>query len=318
MKAPWHRAARAHFLRPGADISQEGSFMPVLPRLFAALLLALPLVAGTGALSIGAAAQDEVVDEIIATVNGTPIRYSDIAMADEEMGAALAQFEPPVQFQYLLGMLIDRRVVALAAKEKHVDDDPAVKRRQDYFNEKALRDVYWVQLMQDKVSEEAIQAHYKKTIEGAPAEREAHARHILVETKAQAEKIVAEIRGGKSFEDAAREYSRDGTGADGGDLGWFRRAEMVEPFANAVFAMKPGEVSGAVQTPFGWHVIEAISFRDMPKPSLEEAHDDIVREIARDEGQKLMEGLRNDAKVEIIGADEAAPSGGRPQIVPLD
>lgn len=288
--------------------------MPVLPRLFAALLVALSFGVGTG-LS-GALAQEEGTDEVIATVNGTPIRYSDIAMADEEMGAALAQFEPEVQFQYLLGMLIDRRVVALEAKAKHVDDDPAVKRRQDYFNEKALRDVYWVQLMQDKVSEEAVRAYYKKNVAEAPAEKEAHARHILVETKAQAEKIVDEIKGGKSFDDAAREYSRDGSGADGGDLGWFRRAEMVEPFADAVFSMEPGSISGTVQTPFGWHVIELISFRDVPKPTLDEARDDIVRQIARDEGQKLMEGLREKTKIEIIGLDQAAPSGGRPQIVP--
>lgn len=288
--------------------------MPVLPRLFAALLVALSL--GVGAGLSGALAQEEGTDEVIATVNGTPIRYSDIAMADEEMGAALAQFEPEVQFQYLLGMLIDRRVVALEAKAKHVDDDPAVKRRQDYFNEKALRDVYWVQLMQDKVSEEAVRAYYKKNVAEAPAEKEAHARHILVETKAQAEKIVDEIKGGKSFDDAAREYSRDGSGADGGDLGWFRRAEMVEPFADAVFSMAPGSVSGAVQTPFGWHVIELISFRDMPKPSLDEAREDIIRQIARDEGQKLMEGLREKTKIEIIGLDQAAPAGVRPQIVP--
>lgn len=288
--------------------------MPVLPRLFAALLVALSL--GVGAGLSGALAQEEGTDEVIATVNGTPIRYSNIAMADEEMGAALAQFEPEVQFQYLLGMLIDRRVVALEAKAKHVDDDPAVKRRQDYFNEKALRDVYWVQLMQDKVSEEAVRAYYKKSVAEAPAEKEAHARHILVETKAQAEKIVDEIKGGKSFDDAAREYSRDGSGADGGDLGWFRRAEMVEPFADAVFSMEPGSISGAVQTPFGWHVIELISFRDVPKPTLDEARDDIVRQIARDEGQKLMEGLREKTKIEIIGLDQAAPSGGRPQIVP--
>jgi len=288
--------------------------MPVLPRLFTALLVALSL--GVGAGLSGALAQEEGTEEVIATVNGTPIRYSDIAMADEEMGAALAQFEPEVQFQYLLGMLIDRRVVALEAKAKHVDDDPAVKRRQDYFNEKALRDVYWVQLMQDKVSEEAVRAYYKKNVAEAPAEKEAHARHILVETKVQAEKIVDEIKGGKSFDDAAREYSRDGSGSDGGDLGWFRRAEMVEPFADAVFSMAPGSVSGAVQTPFGWHVIELISFRDMPKPSLDEAREDIIRQIARDEGQKLMEGLREKAKIEIIGLDQAAPSGGRPQIVP--
>ncbi|WP_421865472.1 peptidylprolyl isomerase [Parvibaculum sp.] len=260
--------------------------------------------------------EEEVPDEVVATVDGTPIRYSDLAMADEEMGAALAQVEPQVRFQYLLGMLIDRRVVALKAKEKHVDDDPAVKRRQDYFNEKALRDVYWVQLMQDKVSDEAIEAAYEKNIASAPAEKEAHARHILLESEAEAKKVVSEIESGKSFEAAAKEYSRDPGSSDDGDLGFFRKEEMVPEFSDAAFTMKPGEISGPVQTQFGWHVIQLVEFRDLPKPTLEEAHDDIVRKIAREEGQKLMEKLRSGAKIEIIGVESAAPSSGRPQLAP--
>ena len=285
--------------------------MPV-SRVSAALAFLLAVLMAVPAL----AQQEEVTDEVVAKVDGTPIRYSDLAMADEEMGAALAQLEPQVRFQYLLGMLIDRRVVALAAKEKHVDDDPAVKRRQDYFNEKALRDVYWVQLMQDKVTDEAIKAYYEKNIANAPAEQEAHARHILLDSEEQAKKVKAEIDGGKSFEAAAKEYSRDPGSSDDGDLGFFRKEEMVPEFAEAVFKMKPGEVAGPVQTQFGWHIIQLVEFRDLPKPSLEEAHDEIVRKIAREEGQKLMEKLRSDAKIEIIGAESAAPSSGRPQLAP--
>lgn len=283
-----------------------------LPAPLALLLALLPALAGNSS----ALAQEEPADEVVATVDGSPIRYSDLAMADEEMGAALAQLEPQIRFQYLLGMLIDRRVVAMAAREKHVDDDPAVQRRQEYYGEKALRDVYWVQLMQDKVTDEAIATWYEKNIVSAPAEREAHARHIIAESEQQAAKIAAEIKGGKSFEAAAVEYSRDSGSSDDGDLGFFRKEEMVPEISDAVFSMKPGEVSGPVQTQFGWHVIQLVEFRDLPKPTIEEAHDEIVRKIARDEGQKLMEKLRSDAKIEIIGAESAAPSSGRPQLVP--
>lgn len=288
--------------------------MPVfrLPAVLAFLAAILPALAGNSP----ALAQEEPADEVVATVDGTPIRYSDLAMADEEMGAALAQLEPQIRFQYLLGRLIDRRVVATAARKKHVDDDPAVQRRQEYYGEKALRDVYWVQLMQDKVTDEAIATWYEKNIVSAPAEREAHARHIIAESEQQAAKIAAEIKGGKSFEAAAAEYSRDPGSSDDGDLGWFPREEMVPEISDAVFSMKPGEVSGPVQTQFGWHVIQLVEFRDLPKPTIEEAHDEIVRKIARDEGQKLMEKLRSDAKIEIIGAESAAPSSGRPQLVP--
>lgn len=273
--------------------------------------LALALAFAAGAAIMPAHAQDAgaVSDEAVATVNGTPIRYSDLAMADEEMGAALAQLEPQVRFQYLLGMLVDRRIVALQAKEKHIGDDPAVKRRRDYFNEKALRDVYWVQLMQDKVSDEAVSAYYDKNIAKAPAAQEAHARHILVQTKEEAEKAAAEIKDGKSFEAVAKAHSTEpGAAKDEGDLGWFRKGDMVPEFDNAVFAMKPGGVSAPVKTQFGWHVIQLVEMRDMAKPSLDEAREDIIRTIAREEGQKLMEKLRADAKIEIVGAESAAPS----------
>lgn len=285
--------------------------MPALIRLLAIMALVLPLLAAEGA-----AAQDEAADEVVAKVNGTPIRYSDIAFADEEMSAALARLEPNVRFQYLLGLLIDRRIVALAAEEKNVADDPAVKRRQEYFNEKALRDFYWVQLMQDRIGDEAVRAWYDKNIAAAPPEKEAHARHILVDTEAQATAIAAEIAAGKSFEDAANEHSRDGSGEDGGDLGWFGRDDMVEAFGNAVFSMEPGDISAPVQSQFGWHLIQVIAFREMPKPTFEEAEEEIFRQLAREEGQKLIESLREEAKIEIIGVGEAAPSGGRPQIVP--
>lgn len=285
--------------------------MPALIRLLAIMALVLPLLAAEGA-----AAQDEAADEVVAKVNGTPIRYSDIAFADEEMSAALARLEPNVRFQYLLGLLIDRRIVALAAEEKNVADDPAVKRRQEYFNEKALRDFYWVQLMQDRIGDETVRAWYDKNIAAAPPEKEAHARHILVDTEAQATAIAAEIAAGKSFEDAANEHSRDGSGEDGGDLGWFARDDMVEAFGNAVFSMEPGDISAPVQSQFGWHLIQVIAFREMPKPTFEEAEEEIFRQLAREEGQKLIESLREEAKIEIIGVGEAAPSGGRPQIVP--
>lgn len=285
--------------------------MPALIRLLAIMALVLPLLAAEGA-----AAQDEAADEVVAKVNGTPIRYSDIAFADEEMSAALARLEPNVRFQYLLGLLIDRRIVALAAEEKNAGDDPAVKRRQEYFNEKALRDFYWVQLMQDRISDETVRAWYDKNVAAAAPEQEAHARHILVDTEAQATAIAAEIAAGKSFEDAANEHSRDGSGADGGDLGWFARDDMVEAFGNAVFSMEAGDISAPVQSQFGWHLIQVIAFREIPKPTFEEAEEDIFRQLARDEGQKLIESLREEAKIEIIGVGEAAPSGGRPQIVP--
>lgn len=269
--------------------------------------LSLTFVSGAfaaDAVSKGSAPGD---DEVVAKVNGAPISLSDIALADEEMGQALARLPEELRFQYLLGMLIDRRIVAQAAKEKKMQDDPVVKRREAYYDEKALRDVYWVQLMRDKVSDKAVKAYYDEHIAKAEPEMEAHAAHILVGSQAEANKVLAEIKGGKRFEDVAKTASKDSSSQEGGDLGWFKKSDMVPEFANAVFKMKAGQVSDPVQTKFGWHVIKLIELRRAKKPTYDEAHDDIVRTLAREQGTKLMESLRKTSKIEIVGGDAQRP-----------
>ena len=284
-------------------------------QLFAASLLALGLAGGVFAEAVQAAEPQAAAaagdDEVVATVDGTPIRLSDIALADEEMGQALARLPEEVHFQYLLSMLIDRRIVANAAREKKMQDDPEVKRREAYYDEKAMRDVYWVQLMRDKITDKAAKAYYDQHIANAEAETEVHAEHILVGSKEEAEKVIAEIKGGKKFEDVAKTMSKDSSSREGGDLGWFKKGDMVPEFADAVFKMKPGEISAPVQTKFGWHVIKLIETRKAKKPTFAEAHDDIIRSIAREQGLKVMENLRKKAKIEISGAE-----GQRPQIAP--
>ncbi|MDO8288036.1 MAG: peptidylprolyl isomerase [Parvibaculum sp.] len=242
-------------------------------------------------------------DEVIANVNGKPIKLSDVALADEEMGSALAQLPEEKRFQYLLSMLIDRRIVADAARAKKMEDDPMVKAREAYFEEKVLRDVYWLQLMRDKVDNKSVKAYYDEHIAKAEAESEVHAAHILVASKLEADKIEATIKGGKSFEDVAKAESKDTSAANGGDLGWFKKEEMVPEFGNAVFAMKVGEVSAPVETQFGWHVIKLIEKRAAPKPTLQQSEEQIMRKLIGDEGNKLMEGLRKSAKIEIVGAE---------------
>ncbi|MDO8422880.1 MAG: peptidylprolyl isomerase [Parvibaculum sp.] len=273
-----------------------------------------PLISGVLAFGLAtggvfaASAADTGSDEIIAHVNGKPIKLSDVALADEEMGQALAQLPEQQRFQYLLSMLIDRRIVADAARAKKMQDDPMVKAREAYFDEKVLRDVYWVQLMRDKVSEAKVKAYYDANIAKAESETEAHAAHILVTSKAEAQKAIDSIKGGESFEAAAKKASKDSSAADGGDLGWFKKADMVPEFANAVFAMKKGEVSAPVETQFGWHVIKLIDTRKAPKPTFEEAQDEIMRSLVREQSNKVMEDLRKAAKVEIVGAAKAPAS----------
>lgn len=85
---------------------------------------------------------------------------------------------------------------------------------------------------------------------------EVKASHILVKTEEEAQKLYDEIKNGKSFAEAASEYSLCPSGYAGGDLGYFGRGMMVKPFEDAAFDMEIGEISKPVQTQFGWHLIQ--------------------------------------------------------------
>ncbi len=85
---------------------------------------------------------------------------------------------------------------------------------------------------------------------------EVRASHILVKTEEEAKKLYDEIKGGKSFAEAAEEVSLCPSGQNGGDLGFFSKGMMVKPFEDACFSMEVGEISQPVQTQFGWHLIQ--------------------------------------------------------------
>ena len=84
---------------------------------------------------------------------------------------------------------------------------------------------------------------------------EVKASHILVATEDEAKSLFNEIKNGKDFAEAAREFSKCPSGQAGGDLGFFPRGVMVKPFEDAAFSLKEGELSEPVQTQFGWHLI---------------------------------------------------------------
>ncbi len=91
---------------------------------------------------------------------------------------------------------------------------------------------------------------------------EVRASHILVKTRPEAVKIRKEIVNGDiSFEDAAEKYSLCPSSVNGGDLGYFKRGQMVQPFSDVAFDLKVGKISDPVGTKFGWHLIKVVDKR---------------------------------------------------------
>lgn len=86
--------------------------------------------------------------------------------------------------------------------------------------------------------------------------KEIRASHILVEKEYEAEDVLKKLSEGCTFESLAKAYSKCPSGEEGGDLGTFRKGQMVLAFEEAAFALKIGEISSPVRTQFGYHIIK--------------------------------------------------------------
>jgi len=120
------------------------------------------------------------------------------------------------------------------------------------------------------------------------------ARHILVATEEEAQAVIDRLNNGEEFGALAAELSQDtGSGANGGDLGWFGKGAMVAPFEEAAFNLKVGEISQPVQSDFGWHVIQVIDRATLPMTASEYEQ---ARQAAFDE---FLTNLRDQSDVKI-------------------
>ena len=143
------------------------------------------------------------------------------------------------------------------------------------------------------------------------AVRQYRAQHVLIkadnENAARAAETVArklyqQARSGADFGNLAREFSQDGSAANGGDLGWFTDGQMVPQFEEAVHKLKPGHISPPVRTQFGWHLIKLTDVRDAGTP--EERRRNAVRQLlveqkTREATAQLLKELHDTAYVEI-------------------
>lgn len=167
-----------------------------------------------------------------------------------------------------------------------------------------------------KLSEADLKAEYAQYTKNERGDAEVHARHILVQLpkgaseeqvaaalkKAQA--IAAEARRpGMDFEALARARSEGPSAEDGGDLGFFRRGQMVPAFDKVVFNLKEGEVSDPVRTDFGFHVIKVVERRAVAVPRYDELREQLAEKLRREKTEKFVEQyvqeLRRGAVVQV-------------------
>jgi peptidyl-prolyl cis-trans isomerase C len=284
--------------------------LPSIRTSLLAVSLAVPAVAVDWALAQTPApaapeqtAATPAPNKVVARVDGVEITEGDLAVAAEDPALQIPGVAEAQKRDLLIGYLIDLKIGARAAENAKVGEGAEFARRLAYARDKALLDAYLEQESKKAVTPEAARKLYDETVKGITPEAEVRARHILVETEDEAKKAAQRVKGGEDFAKVAEEVSKDpGSKGEGGDLGFFTKDRMVEPFAEAAFKMEAGQVSDPVKTQFGWHLIKVEEKRTKPVPTFEETREQIDTYLGRKAQQDLILGLRQKAKVERLDA----------------
>jgi len=210
---------------------------------------------------------------VVATVDGHPIHLSDLDAAVQELPAQARSLPPQQLYPILVDQLIDREALVLAARKQNLQKDPAVQALMTHADDQVLQNALLRKDIGPQLTEANLRAIYDKQIGSKPGEEEVQASHILVATQAQAQDIINQLNKGADFATLAKKYSTDPTGAaNGGDLGYFKKGDMLPEFSAAAFALQPGQITQTpVKTRYGYHVIKLVNRRLASPPTFDEA-----------------------------------------------
>lgn len=254
--------------------------------------LMMGVVAGLAAAPALAADKDPVV----AVVNGTELHASAVTAYQRTLPPQMAAQVP---YEALLDSLINNQLIYDQAKKDGADKDPDVKQALKQLEQQVVVKAWMGKKLKAAITDDAIKQSYDKYLAEFKPSEEVRARHILTETEDQAKAVIAELNKGADFTELAKAKSKDPSAKqNGGDLGYFAKDEMVPQFAEAAFAMKPGELSATpVKSQFGYHVIKVEDRRMSSPPSLEQAKPAIREQLAEQTAETLVSDARAKAKV---------------------
>jgi peptidyl-prolyl cis-trans isomerase C len=253
-------------------------------------------------------------DPVVAKVNGKSILQSEVLALRDEMAAQMPQIMSVPMERLLPGLTqqaVDNRILADAAKAAGMEKDPEVKKQLALIQDELIKRAFLSREVEKQVTDEDVRKVYDEQVASFVPEDEIHARHILLKTEDEAKAVISKLEGGADFAELAKSESTGPSGVSGGDLGFFTKDAMVPEFAEAAFAMKPGEISKApVQTQFGWHVIKVEETRKTEAPSFEDSKEQLRQQMAQAAMVNVLDGLRKKAKIEILVKEpEEAPAG---------
>jgi foldase protein PrsA len=256
----------------------------------------------------------------VVTVNGQAITHSDLDQKLEGSPAARGVLQQMVTNDLIDQYAKQHNITVSSDEIAKIEDqyksqypgtqwDELLKARG--MTEQDVQDILRRQIILDKavggnikITDAQIKSYFDKNHAQFDKPAMTRARHILVPDLATANKVEADLKGGKDFAAEAKQYSTDpGSRDKGGELGWFRKGQMVPAFENYAFSAPIGQTSKPVKSPFGYHIIQVEERKPGSTATLASAHDQIAQQLRSQQESPLipqfLQGLQQNAKIDV-------------------
>jgi parvulin-like peptidyl-prolyl isomerase len=262
-------------------------------------------LAKTSLLAVAVMATSVAASDILVTVNGKNITKQD-AEAFVSATAPNAHFAqlPPQQQEMVKKTLVEKVLFTELAKKEGIDKTAEFKRNMEKIADELMVNM-WMKKQMDSavVSDSEAKAFYDKNKEKFMMPETVHARHILVKSDKEAEEIIKQLKGLKGeklkekFIELAKAKSTGPSGPKGGDLGSFKKGQMVPEFSKAVWALNPGEITAKpVKTQFGYHVIYLEEKNEAKPVSYDSVKEKIIATLKQQEFAKKISEIAKELK----------------------
>jgi len=246
-------------------------------------------------------------DQVLATFKGGEVKESQImqqfkSALDMQPGnkdKKFSELDPSVQEALVRGY-INVKLLDEEAKKANVESSKEFQDKLAMVKSQMLQQEVIERFIKSAITDKMIDEEYAKLVESLKGKEEVKVAHILVDSEEKAKDVKGKLKKGAKFEAVAKDMSSDdGTKANGGELGYVSKGQLVPEFEEKALSMKVDEISDPVKTQFGWHIIKVINKRPIKMPSKEEAKPNINAKLSREAIEKYLNSLSTKAEVKI-------------------
>lgn len=252
----------------------------------------------TGKSILGKYFQGEKKGQVVATIDGDNIYLADIKNVAEQI-PQLAELPFDMIYPQLLQKYITKEIVYRSAQDSDIQNDPHVQIALKEARDTILSKAYLEKRISELATPEKLKELYQAEVKNMERQDEVHARHILVRTEKEARDVLVQLEAGADFKMLADTKSLDAENGNGGDLGYFQKNMMIPEFGEAVFALKKGQLSKPIKTPFGWHIVLVEDRRLAAPPAFEDVQEQLRQLFVERNIQNILhqEEVKHNVKV---------------------